>query len=42
MNERSKKRVRARERIKTPEERKKEKQSFIRNMYTQEIHKQKI
>ena len=44
MNERNKKRVRvgvrARERIKTPEERKKEKQSFIRNMYRQEIQKQ--
>ena len=48
MNERNKKRVRVtvgarvREKIKTPEERKKEKQSFIRNMYMQEIQKQKI
>ena len=45
MNERNKKKVRVRvrvsvgEKIETLEERKKEKQSFIRNMYMQEIQK---
>ena len=32
-------RVRVREKIKTPEERKTEKQKFIRNMYIEEIQK---
>ena len=35
-------RVRVRDKIKTPEERKTEKQKFIRNMYLEEIQKLKM
>ena len=39
MKERKKKRIRVRDKMKTLEERKKEKQKFIRNMYIEEIKK---